>query len=199
MANLDARIAELFETSPIKRSRDLTAAGVPRIALSRALASGQLKRLARGVYSLADYRQSEQGVLAFVSQKVPGAIICLLSALRVHDLTTQAPHEIWIALPNKAWVPKLEYPKLRLTRFGEASFNYGVMTKLIEGQEIRITTIEKTIADCFKFRNKVGLDVALEALKDAGASKRLDRDELWKCAKVNRITRIIRPYMEALA
>jgi predicted transcriptional regulator of viral defense system len=199
MPNLDARIAELFETSPVKRSRDLTAAGIPRIALSRALASGQLKRLARGIYSLADYQQSEHGILALVSQKVPGAIICLLSALRIHELTTQAPHEIWIALPNKAWIPKLEYPELRLTRFGEASFNYGVMMKLIDGQQVRITTIEKTIADCFKFRNKVGLDVALEALKDAGASRRLDRDELWNCAKVNRITRVIRPYMEALA
>jgi predicted transcriptional regulator of viral defense system len=199
MAEVDARITDLFSISPVRRTKDFTAVGIPRVALSRAIAAGSIKRLSRGVYCLADFHQSEHGDLALVAQKVPGAVICLLSALRVHELTTQAPYTIWIALPNKAWAPKLEYPELTLTRFGGASFEYGVMTRTIEGVQVRVTTIEKTIADCFKFRNKVGLDVALEALRDAGATHRLNRDELWVCAKVDRITRIIRPYMEAMA
>lgn len=199
MTEVDTRIDDLFATSPVRRTKEFTAIGIPRVALSRAIASGRIKRLSRGVYCLAGFRQSEHGDLAIVAQKVPGAVICLLSALRVHDLTTQAPHTVWIALPNKAWAPRLEYPELTLTRFGGDSFEYGMMTLTIEGVQVRVTTIEKTIADCFKFRNKVGLDVALEALRDAGAKHRLNRDELWTCAKVDRITRIIRPYMEAMA
>ena len=199
MSNLDTKISSLFINSPVIRSRDFVKAGIPRITLSRALAAGQVRRLARGIYCLKDFRQSEHGDLALVSGKAQGIAICLLSALRYYELTTQAPSEVWIALPNKAWMPKLDYPALRITRFSGKSWTYGVTEVKIEGVKVRITTLEKTIADCFKFRNKVGLDVALEALREAGKNHLLDRDKLWECAKVDRVSNIILPYMEALA
>ncbi|MEI6873624.1 MAG: type IV toxin-antitoxin system AbiEi family antitoxin domain-containing protein [Spirochaetota bacterium] len=196
---LDEKLGNLFAISPVQRSKDLEAAGIARVELTRAVAAGTIKRLSRGVYSLADFRESEHGALALVAEKAPESIICLLSALSYHDLTTQAPFEVWIALASKAWIPKMAYPSLRITRFGGESLAYGVMTELIDGVVVKVTTIEKTITDCFKYRTKVGLDVALEALREAGRVGRLDRDALWACAKVDRVTTVILPYMEALA
>jgi len=199
MGKLDGRIADLFAVSPVRRSRDFATAGIPRIALTRAIASGSIRRLARGVYCMAAFREGEYGALALVAGKAPESVVCLLSALSYHELTTQSPSEVWIALASKAWVPKMVYPPLRITRFGGNSLAHGVMTVLVDGVPVRVTTVEKTIADCFKYRNKVGLDVALEALREAGRIGRLDRDALWACAKVDRVTATILPYMEALA
>jgi predicted transcriptional regulator of viral defense system len=136
---------------------------------------------------------------AIVATKVPRAIICLLSAFRYHGLTTQAPSEVWIAIDRKARAPKFDYPSLKVVRFSHEALNYGVETKTLEGVTVRITTIEKKIADCFKFLNKLGLDVALEALRDAIQNMMIDMDELWRCAKVDRVSNVIRPYLEALA
>jgi predicted transcriptional regulator of viral defense system len=199
MAGYESRLDAAFARIPVMRSRDLVKAGISRIELSRALAAGRLQQLARGVYCLKDYRPSEHGDLALVMTKAPDAVVCLLSALRVHGLTTQAPSEIWIALGSKDWAPKIDYPRLRIVRFGETARNYGVTKIEIDGIPVHITTVEKTIADCFKFRNKVGLDVALEALRDAMVRRLIVQDELWRCAKVDRVTSVIRPYLEALA
>jgi len=199
MGKLDGKIADLFAASPVRRARDFTAAGIPRIALTRAIAAGSIKRLARGVYGLAGFWEGEHWALALVAEKVPESVVCLLSALSYHELTTQAPSEVWIALANKAWAPALAYPPIRITRFGGKSLTYSVSTVRVDGVPVKVTTIEKTIADCFKYRNKVGLDVALEALREAGRIGRLDRDALWACAKIDRVTNVILPYMEALA
>jgi len=198
MAPSHVQLTALFKDTPILRSRDLEKAGITRIELSRYVAAGTLRRIRRGVYCRPDYLPNEHGDFAIIATKVPGALICLLSALRYHELTTQAPSEVWIAVDRKARAPRFDYPSLKVVRFSQEALSYGVETKTIEGVMIRVTTIEKTIADCFKYRNKVGLDVALEALRDAVQSRRFDMDELWRCAKVDRVSNVIRPYLEAL-
>ena len=198
MGKIEARLVGLFKTMPILRSRDLEQSGIKRIEISRYVAAGELRRLRRGLYCLPDYRQNEHGDLAIVGKQIPEAMICLLSALRYHELTTQAPSEIWIAIARKARAPSLDKLNLRVMRFGQAALRHGVELKSIEGVPVRITTVEKTIADCFKYRSKVGLDVALEALKDATRQKRISLNELWACAKIDRVTNVMHPYLEAL-
>jgi predicted transcriptional regulator of viral defense system len=191
-------ILDAFSQSPVRGAQELINEGYARIQLTRAVRSGTLRKIARGVYCLKEYQQNEHGDLALVACKAPNAVICLLSALRFHELTTQAPFEVWIAIRNKDYPPRLEYPRLRVVRFSDASIMEGYEVHIIDGVEVRITSIEKTIADCFKFRNKVGLDVALEALKDAYRSKRLDQNVLWKYAKIDRVANVMMPYLEAL-
>ncbi len=198
MAPSRVQLTVLFKNTPILRSRDLEKAGITRMELSRYVAAGDLRRIRRGVYCRPDYLLNEHGDFAIVATKIPGSLICLLSALRYHGLTTQAPSEVWIAIDRKARAPKFDYPSLKVVRFSREALSYGVETKAIEGVTVRITTIEKTIADCFKFRNKIGLDVALEALRDKVLSRTIDMDELWRCAKVDRVSNVIRPYLEAL-
>jgi predicted transcriptional regulator of viral defense system len=199
MGTLDSKIANLFTSEPLRRSKDFTAAGIPRVSLSRALGAGQVKRLARGIYCLADYQPNEGGDLALVARKVPEAIVCLLSALSYHEITTQLPSEIWIAIPHKAWTPRLEYPSLRIVRYSNDIVFQKTMEIIIEGVPVKMTTVEKTIADCFKFRSKIGLDVALEALRMAKEKGKLDRDELWTCAKLDRVNNVMLPYLEAIS
>jgi len=199
MTGLDQDLAKLFEHIPLLRSRDLEKAGLKRMEISRYVQAGRLKRLRRGLYCLPDYRQNEFGDLAIVAKQMPDALICLLSALRYHELTTQAPSEVWIAISRQSRAPRLEFPSLKVMRFGEAALLHGVMTREIEGVPIHVTSMEKTITDCFKFRSVVGLDVAIEALKEARRRRLIDQNELWVCSKVDRVTNIIRPYLEALA
>jgi len=199
MPHSKPQIQSLFKDTPLLRSRDLEKTGIKRIELSRYVAAGDLKRLKRGFYCLPDYRQNEHGDLAIVAKQVDGAVICLLSALRYHELTTQAPAEIWIAIDRKARLPRLGFPNLKVLRFGKSAIGYGVETARIEGVPVRITTIEKTIVDCFKYRSKVGLDTALEALKDAQRRNLLDQNKLWYYSKIDRVTNVIRPYLEVLA
>jgi len=197
MEPLDSKIAKLFSSEPLKRSKDFTAAGIPRVSLSRALGAGQVKRLARGLYCLPDYQPNESGDLALVSRKIPEAIVCLLSALSYHEITTQLPAEVWIAIPHKAWAPRLEYPSLKIVRYSSDSFVQKTMEILIDGVPVRMTTLEKTIADCFKFRSRIGLDVVLEALRLAKEKRKLDIDELWTCAKLDRVNNVMLSYLEA--
>ena len=192
------RIARLFRRAGAARSRDLVAAGTSRSELSRMVAGGQLVRIARGLYAMPDYQSSEHGALATVAKRAPGALFCLLTALRFHDLTTQAPFEIWIAIGNKSHPPRLDYPPLRAVRFSAESLVAGVETHRVEGTPIRVTSVAKTVADCFKFRNKLGLDVALEALREARRKKKVTADELWRYAKIDRVANVMRPYLEAV-
>jgi len=134
-----------------------------------------------------------------VARKHPQAIICLLSALRFHDLTTQSPFEVWLAIPNKARAPKMDYPPLRVVRFSGAALTRGIEAHVIDGVPVRVTSVARTVADCFKFRNKIGLDVALEALQEAWRTRRFNMDELWRYATLCRVANVIRPYMESLS
>ena len=180
------------------RARELEAAGFPRAQLSRLVAAGKLQRLARGLYALPGYQGSEHSALLTVAKRAPHAVFCLLTALRLHHLTTQSPFEVWIAIGNKDHPPRLDYPPLRTVRFSEASLTLGIEVLQLEGAALRVTTVAKTVADCFKFRNKIGLDVALEALREARRGKRASADDLWRCAKINRVANVMRPYLEAL-
>ena len=137
--------------------------------------------------------------MLFRSKRAPGVLFCLLTALRIHDLTTQAPFEVWIAIGNKVHPPRLDYPPLRTLRFSDAARVAGVETRKIDGVSIRVTSVSKTVADCFKFRNKIGLDVALEALREARRGKKATADDLWRFAAINRVTKVMQPYLEAVA
>lgn len=193
------KLLDLVRAQGLVRPKDLAPVGIPRVALTRAVRRGQLERVGRGLYGLGTRPVSAHGTLAEVARRVPRGVICLLSALRFHDLTTQAPFEVWLAIDNKAGAPKLDYPPLRLVRFSGAALTEGVEEHVIDGVAIRVTGVAKTVADCFKYRNKIGLDVAMEALREAWTAKRMTSDEIWHYAKVDRVANVMRPYLESLA
>jgi predicted transcriptional regulator of viral defense system len=199
MTSTEQRIKTLLRRAGTARSRELVAAGITRSELSRMVATGQLLRVARGLYAMPDYQGGEHSALVAVAKRAPGVVFCLLTALRIHDLTTQAPFEVWIAIGNKEHPPRLDYPPLRTVRFSAAALAAGVETHRIDGAEVRVTSVAKTVADCFKFRNKIGLDVALEALREARRTRKASADELWRYARINRVTNVMRPYLEAVA
>ena len=182
------------------RSRELVDAGVARVQLSRLVAAGDLIRLSRGIYTVPGMVQAEgdEGVL-IVAERIPGVRLCLLTALRLHGLTTQAPFEVWIAIGNKDRAPRLDWPSLRVVRFSGEALVAGLESRQIGGRQVRVTDVGKTVADCFKFRNLVGLDVAIEALRDALRARATTVDELWKYARICRVEKLMRPYLEALA
>jgi len=181
------------------RPRDLDERGLPSVTLTRLVRQGLLTRVGRGLYARPDRTVSEHGTLAEVARKHPQAIVCLLSALRVHNFTTQSPFEVWLAIPNKARVPKMDYPPLRIVRFSGAALTDGIEDHQIDGVTVRVTSVARTVADCFKFRNKIGLDVAMEALQEAWRTRRLSMDELWRYATLCRVANVMRPYMESLS
>jgi len=193
------RILNLARTHGLIRPRDLVAQGLPRVALTRLVRQGLLTRVGRGLYAIPDRPVSEHGSLAEIARNHPQAIVCLLSALRVHELTTQSPFEVWLAIPNKARTPKLEYPPLRIVRFSGASLTDGIEEHQVDGVTVRVTNVARTVADCFKFRNKIGLDVAMEALQEAWRAKRVTMDDLWRYASLCRVANVMRPYMESLS
>lgn len=198
MANSHQAILDLAAERGLIRPRDLAERGLPTVALTRLVRQGRLQRVGRGLYALPDRPISEHNALAEVARKHPQAIICLLSALRFHDLTTQSPFEVWLAIPNKARSPKMDYPALRIMRFSGAALTHGVEDHVVDGVSVRVTSVARTVADCFKFRNKIGLDVALEALQEAWRTKRVNMDELWRYATLCRVANVMRPYMESL-
>lgn len=198
MAVNEKRLYELLENSPVIRSRDFVRAGIPRIFLTRAVKANWIKRIAPGLFSPLGFQKNEHGDLSLVASKTPEVVICLLSALRFHELTTQSPFDLWIAIPNKVNPPRLKYPILKVVRFALSLLEHGTEVYMIDGLQVRVTSIEKAIADCFKFRSKVGLAVAIEALWEAHISKRLNQSELWKHAKIDRVANIMLPYMEAI-
>jgi predicted transcriptional regulator of viral defense system len=189
----------LVRRTGVIRARELTREGVTREHLRRLLQRGQLQRIGVGLYSLPGADISEHRSLAEACSRVPRGVICLLSALRFHNLTTQNPFEVWMAIPHKAWRPKGNGVRLRLMHLSGHVLTSGVEEHRIEGVPVRVFNPAKTVADCFKFRNKIGLDVALEALRDYRRKHRSGMDELWRFAKVCRVTAVMRPYLEALA
>jgi predicted transcriptional regulator of viral defense system len=193
------RVLQLVRKNGWLRASDLADAGVPRAVLTRMAASGQLERAARGLYRLPDSGSSEHEGLVTVASKVPQAVVCLLSALQFHGLTTQLPWQVWIAMPRGSHVPRLEYPPIRMVQFTGEAYAQGIETHERDGVKLHVYSVAKTVADCFKHRNKIGMDVALEALKDARAQGRASFDDLWRCAKVCRVSNVMRPYMEAVA
>jgi len=192
------KILELARQMGLIRPRDVEAAGVHREYLLRLYRNGELIRVGRGLYSLPDGQTSESLSLAEVAKRVPNAVICLVSALGFHHLTTQIAHSVWIAIENKKWEPTFEYPSLEIVRFSGSAFSFGVEDHEVDRITVKIYSPAKTVADCFKFRNKVGLDVALEALRETWRSRKATMDELWEAAKVCRVANVMRPYLEAI-
>ena len=192
------KITRLADRQKMLRSRDLAQHRISRTALARMEARGEIERLGRGLYALPGASGTLHQSLVEVAKRVPKAVACLLTALRFHELTTQAPFEVWIALPRGAWRPRLEYPQLRVLRFSGASLMEGIETHVIQGVPVKVYNPAKTVADCFKYRNKFGLDVALEALRECWREKKATIDELNRYADVCRVRNVMRPYLESL-
>jgi predicted transcriptional regulator of viral defense system len=169
----------------------------PRI-LYKMRDSGLLLRESRGVYRLADSPLWSNPDLTLVALRIPKGVICLISALHFHGITTQIPHQVDVALLQSAEKPRLEYPPVRIVWMGPEPFAAGVEPLTLDGVQVRVYAVAKTIADCFKFRNKIGMDVALEALREALRQKRCSTDNILEFARVDRVEKVIRPYLDAL-
>lgn len=194
----EGKILELLKGSAFVRSRDLNKHGLPRTALMRLVRKGRVVRAQRGLYMLPGGPETEYISLLEAANKVPGGVICLLTALRFHEIGTQDPYQVWIAIGRKAAKPRIGNTLVRIVRFSGASLLYGVEEHKILGTNLRVTDPAKTVADCFKYRNKVGLDVAIEALKEGYRARRFSSDELYQAALVCRIWKVIKPYAEAI-
>jgi predicted transcriptional regulator of viral defense system len=190
-------LLRLARKGPV-RARDLDRVGVPRAYLKRLCDRGLLEQAGRGIYRLADAPVTELSSLAEVSKRVPHGVICLLSALQTHGLTTEAPHAVWVLIDGHARMPKLASPKLEVVRASGTAREHGVETRVIEGVRVQLTTPAKTVADCFRFRRHVGLEVALAALKDYLRKRPGSIDALVEAARADRIYAFMRPYLEAL-
>ena len=188
----------LIRQRGLLRARDVAAAGVPTALLTRLVRAGRLQRVERGLYALPDASLDAHRSLAEVTLRAPRGVICLLSALRVHEIGTQAPFEVWLALPQGVNPPRQTGPSLRVVRMSGAAMTEGIETRIIDGVTVPVFCAAKTVADCFKFRNKVGLDVALEALCDAWRQNRVSMDALWRAAELCRVANVIRPYLKML-
>jgi predicted transcriptional regulator of viral defense system len=194
----EERLLELVKQKGIIRVQDLVTEDIHPEYLRILCEKGLLVKENRGLYSAAGSEITENHGMAQVAKWSPKGVICLLSALQFHEIGTQGPHEVWLALEGRAASPQIEWLPVRVVRFSGKAFNEGIEVHKLEGVEVRIYNPAKTVVDCFRFRNKIGFDVALEALRDSLRSKKCTVDELWKYAGFCRMTNVMRPYMETL-
>lgn len=192
-------IKSAFKTSSVLRTRDLEAHGIWRAKLRGYVEQGILSKVGRGLYMRSGVKIDEHHSLAEAGKRAPGATVCLLSALRFHGLTSQQPHEVWLAVDGKARAPKGDSLAFRVVRFSGAALREGREEHVIEGVPVKIYNPAKTVADCFKFRNKIGLEVALEALRETWRARRCGITELMRYARVCRVANVMRPYLESLS
>jgi predicted transcriptional regulator of viral defense system len=192
-------VISLAKDMGVIRPRDLDKHGIAREYLNRLCGKGILERQSRGIYTVPGAEVTEYHTLVQACKRVPKGVVCLLSALRFCGLTTQSPHEIWMAIDRKSRLPKGEGVPFHFVRFSGDALLDGVELHKIEGVAVRIYSPAKTVADCFKYRNKIGLDVALEALRECRRERRCTMDDLWHYAKVCRVTNVMRPYLESLS
>ncbi len=181
------------------RPRDVLPLGITHHHLQRMVAEGSVERVGHGLYRLADVEATEMETIAMVASAVPHAIVCLLSALYVHEIGTQSPHQVWLAIDRKARKPVRLPARVRIVRYSGQMLSYGVITRPIQGVDVRLTNPARTVVDCFRYRNKIGLDVAMEALRDAVRSRKAMVSEIERAAEVCRIRSVIGPYLEALS
>ena len=192
------KVLKLARRSQGVTARELAGTGIHRQTLSRLVAAGELERIARGIYRLPEHPITEHHGLAVASAAVPQGVVCLISALQFHQLGTQLPRQIWLAIDRRARRPALKYPPLRIMRYSGAALTEGIEIHRLEGRTVRVYNIAKTLADCFKYRNKIGLDVALEALREAWRSRRFTMTDMHHYAGICRVQRVMQPYLEAL-
>lgn len=196
-ATQEQAVLQLLSRHGLLHTRDIAALGVPTVVLTRLTRAGKLERTGRGVYTLAGEQGSAQRSLAEVALRAPRAVICLLSALNVHEVGTQLPFQVWLALPPGTTPPRMDHP-LRIVRMSGGSLSDGVERIRIDGVDVPVFNTAKTIADCFKFRNKVGMDVALEALREGWRARRFTMTDLEHYAGICRVQRVMLPYLEAM-
>lgn len=192
------RALKLLEERGVARSRDLERVGVTRTQIRRLSERGIVERVGHGLYRDPRASPSELADLAEAARRVPDGVVCLLSALRFHRLGTQNPFEVWLAIDRKAWRPQVDHPPLRLVYLSGASFEEGVEVHDVDGVPVRVFCAAKTVADCFKFRHKIGTDVAVEALRSFREARPKELADVWRYAQVDRVGRVITPYLEAL-
>jgi predicted transcriptional regulator of viral defense system len=192
------QVVALAHRKGLLRPRDLAEVGIPRQYLRMALEQGQVEKVARGLYQVPGERMSQHVSLAEVCKRVPAGVICLISALEFHELTTQIPHFVYLAIPEKAHAPRIEALEVRIFRFSRRALAEGVEKHDIDGVEVRVYSAAKTVADCFKYRNKIGQDLAIEALRDCLRERRATVEELVRYGRICRVERVMRPYMEAM-
>jgi len=188
---------DILREMGVARSKELFSRGIAPSTIRRLVDQGLVERISRGLYRLADATPSAHTALVDVTKCIPRSVICLLSALAYHGLTTQLPHQIWVAIHPKSRRPQVSLP-VRIFRFSGPSLTEGIDIHTIDGIDVRIYCAAKTVADCFKFRNKIGIDIAIEALRNYINRRVGSIDELWHYAKICRITTVITPYLEAL-
>jgi predicted transcriptional regulator of viral defense system len=182
----------------ILRMSEAVHAGIHRRMLYAMLDDGVIEKLDRGLYRLSELPPLGNPDLVSIARKVPTGVICLISALSFHEITTQVPHEVYIALKRGTETPRIKHPPIRVFRFTGDAFTEGIDTPMVDGVQLRIYSPEKTLADCFKYRNKIGLDTAIEALKFYRDKKRVKVNELMRYARICRVEKVMKPYMEAL-
>ena len=189
---------QAFEKNKVMRSVEIFSHGIQPRTLYQMRDEGLLIQEGRGLYRLADEQIWSDPDLALVSLRIPKGVICLISALYFHRLTTQIPHEVYVALPKDSEKPRIQYPPIRFFWISPKPFKAGIEKHVTDNVNVKVYSVAKTIADCFKFRNKIGMDVALEALREGLAQKRCTPEDILRFARINRVERIMLPYLEAL-
>ncbi|WP_421694423.1 type IV toxin-antitoxin system AbiEi family antitoxin domain-containing protein [Aestuariivirga sp.] len=193
-----AQALKLLKTCPMMRLKDFAARGIAPETLARLVRDGEVVRPARGLYQLADSSGDAARILAEASVLVPKGVICLTSALQFHELTLQMPSAVWMAIDRTAWRPKIDYPPIRFVRFTGPSLTEGVERHSVDGVEVAITNPARTIVDCFRYRAKVGLDVALEGLREGLRQRKVTSDQLWTYGTKGKVWSTMKPYVEAM-
>lgn len=197
--NRSEKVLKLTRKLGLLRPRDLKSAGIPRVYLKQLVERGELLKSGRGLYVLAGAPLSENISLAEAAKRSPNGVVCLLSALRFHGLTTDNPAEVWIAIPRGSRPPRSGAPALRVAQFSGAMMTEGIERHVIQGVRVPVYCVAKTVADCFRFRNRIGVNIAVEALRDAWRDKRAKTDDLWHYARLCRVLNVMRPYFDSLA
>jgi len=192
------QVINLVRTQSIVRPRDLNELGLPKDYLYVLAEEGVIERVGRGLYQWPNKDLGQHQSLVEVSKLVPKGVVALLSALNFHEMTTQNPHQIWLAIDRKGWRPAISYPPVRFVTMSGETLRAGVEKHLIDGVPVKVFCPAKTIVDCFKYRNKVGLDVALEALREGWSVRKFTMDELHRYAEICRVKKVMQPYLESL-
>jgi len=201
MKTKQQQVIEYMKERIIVRPKDIVAEGLPKDYLYQLAKKGVVVKIGRGQYQLPNSKLNditEWTSFVEVQRRVPKGVFCLLSALVFHNFTTQNPHDLWVAIANKAWSPEIGYPPVRYIRMSGPALDGCIETHLIEGVELRVYSAAKTVVDCFKFRNQIGLDVAIEALKEGWHKRKFSMDDLMNAAKLCRVSKVIQPYAETI-
>ena len=192
------KVLQMARENGIVKASDLLEMGIPRATVARLVSENKLEKLARGIYCLPEAEFSEKESLIIISNLVPHAVFCLLTALQLHEITTQLPRKVWFAIPKGSHLPKITYPPIKIIQYSEIAYQEGIEIIRSDKFNLKVYNPAKTIADCFKHRNRIGIDIAIEALKEAYAKNKVTIDELWHYAKICRVSNVMRPYLEAI-